>query len=208
MTFTRYLLAGLLGLALVAGPAWAGEGRTRLDNFLHGLHTFKANFEQSVLDTENARTGLYRGVFYLERPGRFRWNYVSPYEQSVIADGRDVWVVDKDLEQITQQSQRSALKGTPAQLLSDTEAVDKHFEIVEIGPSQGLEWLELLPRDEDSQFVRILLAFDKDTLKRMEMSDKFGQITRFHFSEAKRNPTLSAKLFEFHRPDGFDIFTQ
>ena len=199
-------LVPLLLLALVQA-AGATTARERLDAFLDGLHTFKAAFEQSVLDTENSRAGLYHGVFFLQRPGKFRWDYVSPYEQAVIADGRTVWVVDKDLEQITQRSQRAALKGTPAQLLADTGDLERQFEIVEIGTRQGLQWLELIPRDPDSQFVRILLAFEGDHLRRMEMDDKFGQITRFRFSGEERNPKLPPGLFHFEPPEGYDLFT-
>lgn len=191
-----------LGLAGLAGA----DGKQRLTDFLQGLQTLEAAFEQSVLDTENNRSGLFHGIFRLLRPGRFRWDYVSPYEQSIIADGRDVWIVDSDLEQITQQLQSRALRGTPALLLAEDIDIEAEFEVIGIGPSQGLEWVELIPRAEDSQFVRILLAFDNRQLVRMEMSDQFGQITRFRFFDMLRNPELDAALFKFDKPPGYDLF--
>jgi outer membrane lipoprotein carrier protein len=191
-----------LGLAGLAGA----NGTQRLTEFLQGLQTLEAGFEQSVLDTENNRSGLFHGIFRLLRPGRFRWDYVSPYEQSIIADGRDVWIVDSDLEQITQQLQSRALRGTPALLLAEDIDIEAEFEVIGIGARQGLEWVELIPRAEDSQFVRILLAFDKRQLVRMEMSDQFGQITRFRFFDVLRNPKLDAALFKFDKPPGYDLF--
>jgi outer membrane lipoprotein carrier protein len=39
----------------------------------------------------------------------------------------------------------------------------------------------------------------------MEMSDNFGQITRFVFANVQRNPPLDEMLFEFHPPSGIDL---
>jgi outer membrane lipoprotein carrier protein len=85
--------------------------------------------------------------------------------------------------------------------------IEAEFEVIDIGTSQGLEWVELIPRSEDSQFIRILLAFDGKELQRMEMADKFGQVTRFRFFDVIRNPELDPALFRFDKPPGFDVFT-
>lgn len=196
----------LAGLGLMSAQAGAADGADRLKAFLEGLRTLEARFEQSVLDTENNRTGLFHGVFLLKRPGRFRWDYVSPYTQTILADGRDIWIADDDLEQITQQRQDSALRGTPALLLAEDVDIEQEFEVVDLGLRQGLNWLELVPKDPESQFVRILLAFDGDQLTRMEMSDKFGQISRFRFFKIQRNPELPDEAFVFNPPPGYDLF--
>lgn len=204
----QHLLRGLYLLFLCGVVSANAGGRAHLDAFLDGLNTLEASFEQSVLDTENNRTGQFKGVFMLNRPGRFRWNYVSPYEQSIIADGRDVWIVDADLEQVTQQRQKSALKGTPAALLADNLDLESEFEVNDIGVRQGLDWLELIPRGEDSQFVRILLAFKDNELLRMEMADKFGQVTRFRFFDIVRNARLDPEVFKFERPPAYELYEQ
>jgi outer membrane lipoprotein carrier protein len=195
-------------LVLASSPTLvtASPGAQRLSDFLSGLKTLEARFEQSVLDTENNRTGLFHGVFLLKRPGRFRWDYVSPYTQTILADGKDIWIADDDLEQITQQRQESALRGTPALLLAEDVDIDSEFEVVDLGERQGLDWLELVPKDPESQFVRILLAFDGELLARMEMSDKFGQISRFRFFQIQRNPELDDDAFVFVPPPGYDLF--
>ncbi len=216
----KFLLIALLAWSAAAGATTeiraavetgattaVADGKARLTAFLDGLHTLQAEFEQAVLDTENNTTGLFRGVFRLSRPGKFRWDYEVPYEQSIIADGRDLWIVDPELRQITQQWQRSALKGTPALLLAEDVEVESQFEVVELGERQGLEWLELTPRDPDAQFVQVLLAFEGNALQRMEMADKFGQISRFRFYELVRNPKLDPKVFNFEKPPGYDMFT-
>ncbi len=93
-------------------------------------------------------------------------------------------------------------------LLISGEPVEKAFEVADMGRRQGLEWVELVPRDEESQFIRILLAFGDNRLQRMEMSDKFGQLTRFRFYDIRLNPELEDSLFQFERPNEFYRYNQ
>ena len=199
----KYSIALLLLIA--QGMAYAGPGRDALDEFLEDLTTLQAKFEQSVLDTENATTGLMHGLFLLNRPGRFRWDYVSPRKQVILADGRDVWIIEEDLKQVTQHFQRWALKGTPAAFLVAEESVEKDFEIIEIGERMGMHWLELIPRDPDSDLNRVLLAFFGKELRHMELNDKFGQVSRFRFFEIERNVPIDPKLFVFEGRDDWDV---
>ena len=200
----KQLMGWVLGLGL-SGMVHAGAGLDALNGFLADLRSLEAGFEQTVLDTENNRTGSYQGVFFLQRPGRFRWDYLSPYEQAIIADGDYVWVID-DLDQVTQQGQERALRGTPALLLVGEEPVDKHFEAVEIGKHLGMQWIELIPKDEEGHFERIQMAFSDGQLNRMEMRDRYGQITRFRFFDLKRNHALASELFTYEPEDGDDIY--
>jgi len=195
-------------LAFLAGLAQAGPGREALDRFMSELTTLEARFEQSVLDTEHSRQGVFYGTFQLKRPDRFRWDYVEPERRQVIADGRDVWVVDIELNQITQHYQRWALKHTPASVLLSDEPLEKTFTIVELGEKLGMQWIELLPLDSESNVLRILLAFKGEDLLRLELTDAFGQISRFSFFEIERNPELADEQFDFQPPEGWDVFSQ
>ena len=188
--------------AVSAAP---GPGRQALDDFLDGLSTLQAKFEQSVLDTENATTGQMHGLFLLQRPGKFRWDYVVPRQQIILADGRDVWIIEEDLKQVTRHYQKWALKGTPAAFLAMDAAVEDDFEIVEIGERMGMQWLELIPRDQESDFNRVLLAFADKQLRRMELNDKFGQISRFSFYDMQRNVPIDSRLFVFEGQDDWDV---
>lgn len=194
-----------LALLSMAIPVVAGQGPNKLDKFLHELHTVSAKFEQSILDVDSANVGRFQGDLYISRPGKFRWDYFEPYEKQILADGKTVYIVDTDLEQITYVSQKRALKGTPASVLIDQGKVEDRFEVIDIGESQGMDWVELLPLEAESQFTRILLAFSDNDLRRMEMADKFGQITRFQFFDIQRNPELDKELFVFKRRQGYDL---
>ena len=194
-------------LLILPAMSMAGNAKQKLDSFLKDLSTLSARFEQSVLDTENARVGRFQGNLYINRPGQFRWDYTEPDTREILADGDTVYIIDDELEQITYVSQERALKGTPASVLINQGDMNERFEVIDIGESQSMDWLELIPRDEDSQFVRILLAFSGPDMRRLEMTDKLGQITRFQFFEIQRNPKLEEDLFKFKRRQGFDFLS-
>lgn len=202
MLFRKFL--ALLLLAAHAAAS-AGPGREALDGFLDGLSTLQAKFEQSVLDTENATSGLMHGLFLLSRPGKFRWDYVAPRKQVILADGRDVWVIEEELKQVTRHYQTWALKGTPAAFLAMDESVEKDFEIIEIGERLGMQWLELIPRNPESDLNRVLLAFVDGELRHMELNDRFGQISRFRFFDVQRNVPIDPGLFVYEGEDDWDV---
>lgn len=209
------LLIRLALLALCCGLMFnlnargdTSSAREQLERFLLDLNTYQADFTQVVVDYEQGQEYHSSGIFYLQRPGRFLWKYHEPDNLYVLADGKNIWLVDEDLEQVTQRSQRIALKGTPALLLTGSIDIEQEFELSEIKTSEGLEWMELNPLDKGGQFEQIRMAFSSLTLVRLEMTDKFGQITRFEFMQSRRNPVLEPALFEFKPPPGYDLLEQ
>jgi outer membrane lipoprotein carrier protein len=196
-------------LLTISGNLLAADGaRAHLEHFLQGLETLRAEFAQEVIDTETNQISHSQGVFYLSRPDHFRWVYRGDYPRYIIADGKTIWLVEEDIEQVSQRSQEAALEGTPAGLFTREPDLEKDFLVKELGERMGLSWLRLRPRAENSQFEQILLAFEGDKLSRMEMADRFGQVTRFDFFRMQRNLPLQESLFKFVPPPGYDILDQ
>ncbi len=183
----------------------AGEGQQRLERFLNELITIKAAFVQTLNNAAGELVEKSEGIMAVERPGRFRLEYQNPYEQLYVADGRNNWFYERDQEQVTVKPQAEALGSTPALLLSTTEPLEKNFEVRELGMHEGFAWLELNPKDPDSNFDFVKLAMEGDTLRAMEMVDGFGQTTRLYFDPMSRNPQLEASVFQFAPPPGVDV---
>jgi len=194
-----------MALLFIPFAVHADEGTKQLQLFLKNLTTLQADFQQTLTTPELEGAFITNGTFYLDRPGRFRWEYAPPNEQIIVADGNRVWLQDVELEQVSHRSQHEALKGTPALLLSDTSPVDRHFDIRELGEKEGLVWVELLPKQKDVQFNSLRLGLADRELRRMDMSDSFGQVTRFVFSNITRNTELQDELFIFDPPSGLDL---
>ncbi|RKT44817.1 LolA family protein [Thiocapsa rosea] len=192
------VLAMLLPLILLSGIATANaaEGAKRVNDYLAGLSSLRADFEQFTFNAERTRMMESRGTLYLQRPGRFRWEYSTPNRQVIIADGSRVYLHDLELKQVSHQSQNRALSGTPALLLADGGPIETHFEASPIDSTDGRTWVELIPKAQDTDVLRIELGFGKDNLESLIMEDTFGQTTRLNFTGAERNAKLSPNLFK------------
>ena len=184
----------------------AAESATdKLNQFVQNVVTFKAKFTQTVLDARGQVLEEAQGFFVLERPGKFRWDYDLPYPQHIIADGQRIWFYDVDLEQVTVKSQLDALADTPASLLSGETLPEEKYLLTDIPSEDGLLWVELIPKDVDSNFQAVTLAFDQHGLNQMIMKDSFDQQTRLVFSQTSENSELLANVFLFTPPSGVDV---
>jgi len=173
----------------------AESGAERVNAYLNGLESLTAHFEQFTFNAERSRLSESSGVFWVQRPGRFRWEYAKPQRQIIIADGDRVYVHDLELDQVTHQSQDKALAGTPALLLTEAGPIEQHFEVKSIESSDGRDWVELIPRASESDVLRIELGFGAEGLESLIMEDSFGQATRLNFTAIERNGPLDPALF-------------
>tara|TARA_R110002050_G_scaffold9504_1_gene32942 strand:+ start:86467 stop:87108 length:642 start_codon:yes stop_codon:yes gene_type:complete len=195
------MMTMLLSFSLLA----ADSASKKLNTFVKNVVTYTANFQQTVLDPQGNIMEQAQGEFVLERPGKFRWDYQEPFPQHIVADGQRIWFYDVDLEQVTVKSQQEALSDTPATLLSGNTSPTDNYILTDMPSEDGMSWVELVPRNVDSSFQTIALAFDQYGLRTMIMKDSFDQRTRLVFSQAKENPTLKKDTFVFTPAPGVDV---
>ena len=94
---------------------------------------------------------------------------------------------------------------TPAQLLASDQPVEDYFRLTNVERGDQRTWVELVPKTADTDVARLHIAFLGRELDTLVMEDRFGQLTRFAFSNLKRNPQLDYALFRFDRPAGADF---
>jgi outer membrane lipoprotein carrier protein len=181
------------------------EGRILLDSFLNDVRTMSARFEQSLVDADSIVIEESKGVLEIQRPGRFRWVYDTPYEQVMVADGVNIWSYDVDLAQVTVKAQQDVLGGTPALLLGGTGNVLDDFEYEESFSDRGTNWIHLRPRSTDNGFTKIELGFDDGNLRRMIFSDNLEQSTLIALFDLQINENIPADHFQFTPPDDVDV---
>jgi outer membrane lipoprotein carrier protein len=194
----------LLLVALASAPCLAADGVALVKDYLQGLNSLQADFRQITLSPDGSETQA-SGTFYLLRPNRFRWDYEKPSEQLIVADGKRIYVYDKELAQVSHRSQKKILDGTPAQLLASREPPDKYFDIRSIDRGDNRVWAELIPKTSDTDVVKLQIGFVDGELDTLVMEDRFGQLTRFIFTNIDRNPKLQYDFFRFKRPRGADF---
>jgi outer membrane lipoprotein carrier protein len=199
----------LLSFVLVLLPCLAsaapGEARARMEAFAAGLHAVSATFSQSVTDPAGHRGETSHGTLALEAPRQFRWETTQPYQQTIVADGRRVWIDEPDLQQVSVRNQGLEEAHSPLTVLTDLSELDRGFRASEAGERDGLAWLKLVSRASEPDFEYAELGFDRNTLQRMVFKDTLGNTTEIRFSDWTRNPALPPDTFRFTPPEGADV---
>jgi outer membrane lipoprotein carrier protein len=186
---------------VAAFPAFAQSPSQQLSDLLQNLQTFQANFSQSIEDKTGNILSQSKGQMALKRPGLFRWETQNPNQQLIIADGKTLWIYDKDLAQITQQKQNTQ-NNTPALLLSDASPnLIARFKI----ESKNIGHFRLTPKVKKDLFQFVELVFTQSQLKQMILHDNLGQTTVIIFNNSKTNQMLSSNLFHFHAPSNIEV---
>lgn len=202
----RLLLLGLLGgFGTTLYGAEEDAGRQLVDEFISGVTTLQGDFEQALIDAEGQLLEKSSGTLEIQRPGRFRWAYVEPYEQWLVADGLNIWSYDLDLEQVTVKPQAEALANTPALLLGGSGDALEQFEIGADYVEADTHWVTLHPVDTEGGFQRIKLGFMNERLHRMVFFDNLEQKTLVSLYDVKVNEPLDAERFDFVVPDDVDL---
>ena len=205
----------LLALALCQPAAWAGA-LDSLEAFIQATRSGRAAFTQVVTapprDGQAARAKTSSGSFEFQRPGRFRFVYKKPFEQSIVADGQTLWMHDVDLNQVTARKQSQVLDASPAALVAsapDLKSLERDFTLQAAADKEGLQWVLATPRSKDGQLQSIrvgLRVADKGVeLAALEILDSFGQRSVLRFSQWQANPGLKAGDFRFEPPAGADV---
>ena len=193
-----------LGLATLSSSAFA-DGVKSLRDFYNQTHAMRAEFSQVVTDKQGRKVQEVQGEMQLKRPNKFRWDYNKPYEQQIVSDGKQVWLYDTELAQVTVRALSKALGSSPAALLAGDDTLDKNFKFTNASQNNDIDWVKAVPKTEDSGFESILLGFKAGELKEMELIDSFGLQTKISFSKIEQNPSLDNKTFLFKTPKGVDV---
>jgi outer membrane lipoprotein carrier protein len=206
MILVRVVAAALLALLLVPIAAFAADCVARVDAYLGSLRTLSAGFVQVVQDKQGQVTERATGTLSISRPNRFRWDYQQPYAQTIVADGKKLWLYDPDLDQVTVRLLEQGLGATPAMLLSGSGKVGDAFTAGPVEQQKDWTWCRLTPKQKGSDFERVSLGFDaRNELAAMELVDKLGQTTTIQFAQVKRGAALDDSLFRFVPPQGADV---
>lgn len=217
----RFLITSIL-IAACAGSTWA-TGLNSLELFVKNVKTGRADFSQVVTspakEGQSPRVKISTGQFEFARPNRFRFNYVKPFEQTIVADGQTLWLYDVDLNQVTARKQAAVLGSTPAALIAsaaDLHALQADFVLADAPDKDGLQWVTATPKSKDGQLQTVRVGFrvagaaaeQTSTLEVLEILDSFGQRSVLTFKQFQTNPALPTTSFAFKPPVGVDVISQ
>lgn len=191
---------------LAAAPNTSSK---ELEQRLKEIKSLRANFQQTVKESGKV-VQKTKGYLYLQRPGQFRWQALTPMAQLILSDGKTLWIYEEDLEQVTVKKLDKNIRGTPALFLSGyTDGLDKIYNISSNSLSKNGITYTLSPKQSlENNYKQIMLTYKGRYLQKILIEDNIGQLTELIFSNLQLNPKLDNKLFKFIPPKGVDIIYQ
>lgn len=167
----------------------------KVEEYLNSLKTAQARFVQTTHDG----TQLV-GTFYLERPGKLRFQYDEPIEDFVVADGFFIYFYDAELGEQT----NAPIGQTLADFLlrSDIKLSDD-VSVENIKRGGGYLQVELT-QTADPAAGALMLAFTEEPLqlKKWRVIDAQGLITEVELFYLKTGMTHPSGLFVYKDPKG------
>ena len=193
----------LLSLLLAVGPVQAVEEPSdlrRVEAYFMELKTAKARFLQG-----NPDGSFVEGTLYLSRPGRMRFEYDAPSPLLLVADGRFLIHVDRELEQVS----HIPLSATPAAVLlrQQPEFEGADFRVVSLRRAAGLLHLEV-EQVETPEAGRVILTFADSPLELRQWTvvDAQQLRTTVTLQGLEKGVPLDPALFRFANPWAADRF--
>ncbi len=200
-TFVGTLLIASSSIAL----AKTDPARQRLNNFFTKVSSLQGSFSQQVYSKKGKRIQNSTGLIYLNRPGKFRWVYKTPDPQVIVGDGKNIWIYDEDLEQVTIKPMSRAMSSAPIAILTRKQSPDAQFIVKPMTTKvAGLDWFKLTPRKASRDFKYLEIGLDSKGMRQMIMHDQLGQRTVIQLN-ARTNVPIKGSTFFFKIPAGVDV---
>ena len=207
-------LAGLAGVAAAQTPAPAGA--MSLDDAVRGLETaygkitdLKAEFDQTAFNKSLNQSIPAKGVVYLKKGGKLRWEYADPTPQQIVSDGKTLWIYTPALRQVNVGTAPEALAGPAGSFLAGLGKLREHFNVRFLNPAQpkdaeGNVVLDLTPKQPLPTLSRLILALEPSRweLRKAVVYDQFENMVTMRFTKLVVNGGLSDRLFTFVPPPG------
>lgn len=179
-----------------------------IDAYLNGVDTVEAQFVQEVVDVGLRQTILSaRGVMYLDRPGRFRFDYEPPHVDParIVSNGAVVQLSYPELG----QTDDIALRATPLHLFVKSDVnLRRDARVTWVAGDEAEAAITV--RDPGGEVEGALtLMFDRGVengentleLKAWEVLDAAGLLTRTSLYDVARDQNLPARLFRVAQPE-------
>jgi outer membrane lipoprotein-sorting protein len=171
----------------------------RVNAYFNAAKNLEGNFLQTDADDKRRK-----GKFYLERPGKVRFDYALPSKQKIISDGRYLAIEDHDLN----TTDRYPIESTPFRMLLSPEVdLTRDARIIAIDMGNNLVVVTVEDRNSDNGGqIRFFFDWPEVQLKEWIVSDAQGLNTKVELANLEVNKATDPNLFHFSPGIGMPKF--
>ncbi len=165
------------------------------ETYLNSLTTAKARFTQTA-EWDGSQLS---GTFYLNRPGKLRFDYDAPLEDFIVADGTFIFYYDAALGEQTNAPIGSTLADF---ILRDPIRLSGDVTVTSSSQTDTTQSLTLV-QTQDPHAGNLTLTFYKQPfrLKSWTVTDAQGLRTKVSLSDITTGISLPSSMFYYIDPD-------
>jgi outer membrane lipoprotein-sorting protein len=198
--------AVIFALLILAFPAYAAEEAVapamneswkadikKAEDYLNNLKEARARFVQTAPDGTQ-----FVGTFYLDRPGRLRFEYDPPVEDFIVADGTLIYFYDSQL-----QEQSNAPIGSTLADFILRDDIELTGDLAVQNVKRGGDFLQIqVAEASDIEGGSLTLGFKEEpfALKKWRVVDAQGAITEVELFYLRTDVTHPSGLFAYIDP--------
>jgi outer membrane lipoprotein-sorting protein len=161
----------------------------RINAYFNNITNLQGSFDQ--VDANDKHTG---GRFYVQRPGKIRFDYAPPSALRIVADGHFLAIEDSDLKTV----EKYPIQSTPFRLLlADAVDLGRDARIVGVESQEGTLAISLEDKTGDAA-GSIKLLFDNGPelqLKQWLITDAQGLTTTVTVNDVVPGRKVAADFF-------------
>ncbi len=191
-------------MALLLSLSNSVHAEHALQTYVNNLKTFSADFEQIQPDETVFELNKSYGHFELNRPGQLVWEYLKPEPQKIVVDGVNLWVFDKDLDQVTVRPIEDIKGDIPLSWLLYSDKIESKFTIIDGGQRVGKRWYNLTPK-KATYFQSIEVGMLDGEMVEVWMYQSSDNVIKVRFKNIESNVVIPLEVFQFQLPEGVDL---
>jgi len=213
-----FMIMAMMMMAIACGltrPSSSAAADPTIDTIIAGVEArynvpgFTADFDKESILKAMAVTDTASGRLMVRQPGKMRWEYLVPDPQTIITDGKELWVYRPQENQVLVGKAPSFFgEGKGAGFLSNIKTVRKSFQLsLEPATDPNQYRLKLLPNKSSVELMAVELDIVKKTydLVRITTFNVYGDETRIELKNVSFDDPPPEGLFRFDVPEGADV---
>lgn len=162
----------------------------KIEHYLNGIQTMVTEFTQESPEGE-----LSYGMFYLQRPGKFRWQYEAPTPITIVGRDELITYYDKELEEISYVTLEESLTGFLSRASITIPSDDIALLNITSSEREILVSVYQNDRPEEGILTMSFIHTPEVTLSGLQILGPTGQITRVILANHQYDISLDSKLF-------------
>ncbi|GBE34982.1 outer-membrane lipoprotein carrier protein precursor [bacterium BMS3Bbin06] len=205
LSYSPVIAAVLLLLMFNTAFSINGSALQRLKRSYLNIETLKGGFVQKTYINDLKKNTLFKGEFYLKRPGLMRWNYTSGSSDTVYLKGDEIIIYQPSESQaFISDINRFGMERSPLRILLNLDDIEKDYSVKEEGN-------RIILHPKGSSVIRSLeLVLDEAPfpVKRIIFSDRYGNRTEIEVMDLTVNGKIPEATFTFKLPEGTTLIRQ